>query len=93
MKERIGTKHEKRAIIRTPQGGTIVTEAASVTSLMRHDPVLVALKQLSGKDFGFNQTAWQGWWVAEGQRLFGDTKASPQAVKVPRKKQAQSTLQ
>jgi hypothetical protein len=39
---------------------------------MRHEPVLVALRQLSGRDFGYDVEAWRKWWDAEGRRQFGD---------------------
>ena len=57
----------------------------SVTSLVRHEPVLLALKQMSGRDFGFDQQAWRRWWDADGRQLVGNESdlllLEPPAVK------------
>jgi hypothetical protein len=34
--------------------------------------VLRTLKQLSGRDFNFDQQAWRRWWESEGRQLHGD---------------------
>ena len=57
---------------------------SSVTSLVRHQPVLLALKQMSGRDFGFDQQAWRSWWDVDGRQLVGnesDLLLEPPAVK------------
>ncbi|MBI3468859.1 MAG: hypothetical protein HY000_38130 [Planctomycetes bacterium] len=52
-------------------------------SMQQHEPVLLALKQLSGRDFGFDQPAWRRWWDADGRQLVGNDSdlLEPPAVK------------
>ena len=49
----------------------LTPQVRSVTSLMQHQPVRLALKQMTGRDFDFDQTAWQRWWETDGRELFG----------------------
>ena len=38
-----------------------------IESLMRHEPVLVTLKNMTGRDFGYDQESWDKWWNTEGR--------------------------
>ena len=46
-------------------------ELRSVVSLYQHEPVLVALRRLTGKDYGYDQDAWWRWLLTGGAELMG----------------------
>ena len=44
---------------------------------MPHEPVLVALKQLTEQDFGFDKQSWRSWWSQQGKQSLGIPDGSP----------------
>lgn len=44
----------------------------TIETIQRNEPVLTALRELTGKDFEFDAEAWIAWWEKEGRKIIGD---------------------
>jgi hypothetical protein len=62
-------------------GSRIPARTELVVSLHRHEPVLAALRKLTGKDLGYDQAAWRRWFETEGAAKLG--LRNPAAAKLP----------
>jgi hypothetical protein len=56
--------------------GRSLPQLTAVTSRVRNEPVLAALRKLTGEDHGYDVAAWRRWWDQTGRHIALEREAA-----------------